>query len=69
MSLIVKVRPVAVVASPALGDHSIDTLDGSPPSPEVIPVMVNPMTQAEFTGDTLKVGKETALFEPPMVKS
>jgi hypothetical protein len=69
VSLTVKVRLVAVLASPALGDQSTDTFEGSPPFPEVIPVMVNPMTHAEFIGDTLKVGKETALFEPPMVKS
>ena len=60
---------VAVLASPALGDQSTDTLDASPPLPGVITDFVNLMMQAEFAGFTLKLGSVTALFDPPMVKS
>jgi hypothetical protein len=60
---------VAVLASPALGDQSTDTLDASPPLSGVITDFVNPMMQAEFAGFTLKVGSVTALFDPPILKS
>jgi hypothetical protein len=60
---------VAVFASPALGYQSTDTLDSSPPLPEVITdFVINPKLQAEFGELTLKLGSVTALFEPPMVK-
>ena len=70
MSLIAKVKPVAVLASPEVGDQLTETLVKSPPSPEVIlDFVINPKIQAVFTGFTLNIGKDTALFEPPMVKS
>jgi hypothetical protein len=41
VSVTANTRPVAVLASPALGDQSADTLEGSPPFPEVIADFVN----------------------------
>ena len=60
---------VAVLASPALGDQSTDTLDSSPELPEVITDFVNPIMQAGFAELTKKVGSVIALFDPSMVKS
>jgi hypothetical protein len=68
VSITAKVRPVAELASPAVGDHSTETLAGSPLL-EVMADFANPMMQAAFGGDTLKVGRVIALFVPPMVKS
>ena len=69
MSLAVNVRPVALLLSPAVGDQSTVTLAVSPPLPEVIDDFVSPIVQAELAGFTLKVGRVTALFDPPMKKS
>ena len=69
MSVTAKVNPVAVIGSPAVGDQTTETLEGSPPLPEVMPDFINPIIQAVFAGDVLKVGRDTALFVPPTMKS
>jgi hypothetical protein len=64
-------RPVAELATPALGDQSTVTLEGSPPLPEVIVDFENPIMPSvvEITGKVLNVGKGTAVFDPPTMKS
>jgi hypothetical protein len=70
VSVTAKVNPVAVIGSPAVGDQRTETLEGSPPLPEVMADFVNPpIIQAVFVGDALKVGRDTALFVPPTLKS
>jgi hypothetical protein len=61
--------PVAVLESTAVGYQSTITFEGSPPSLEVMADFDNPMMQSGFAGNTLKEGKDTALFDPPIVKS
>jgi hypothetical protein len=67
VSVTAKVNPLDVLEFPAVGYQSTVTLAGSPLL-EVMADFVNPMMQAAFGGDTLKVGRDTALFVPPMVK-
>jgi hypothetical protein len=64
-----KAIPVAVLESSAVGYQSTITFEGSPPSLEVMADFDNPIMQNGFAGNTLKVGKDTALFKPPIVKS
>jgi hypothetical protein len=69
VSITAKVRPVAVAESRGLGDQLTETFVKSPPSPEVMADFVNPIMQLILTGDTLKVGRVTAVFVPPAKKS
>jgi hypothetical protein len=69
VSLTAKATPVAVSEIPGVGDQSTVTLVGSPPSSEIMMDFDNPMLQSILAGDTLKAGRDTALFYPPMVKS
>jgi hypothetical protein len=67
VSVTAKLNPVAVLASPAVGDQSTDTLVGSPVLPEVMGDFVRTIMQLIFAGLTLKVGRETAVFVPVIV--
>jgi hypothetical protein len=65
-SFTAKLSPVAVPASPAVGDQTTETLDGVPELLEVIEDIVGgSRIQAEFA--IVNVGSVAALFEPPMV--
>ena len=68
VSAIEKVRPVAVLAFPAVGDQSTETLVRSPDT-KVVVAFEREMMQAVLTGFTPKVGKGTGLFVLAIVKS
>ena len=68
VSAIEKVRPVAVLAFPAVGDQSTETLARSPVT-EVVVAFVRAIMQEALTGVTPKVGRSAALFVSAIVKS
>jgi hypothetical protein len=70
VSATAKVRPVAVLAFPALGDQFTETLAETPPSGEVTAdIDYRLIMQEALSGLTPKAGSEATLLVPLIVKS